>query len=73
MLHWIHRPAVGIANDLLAPRFGEESVRYSLLLVTVSSLSASLLFLLAACSLKRDLARPTVDAGAWPVQPLTVV
>ncbi len=50
--------AVGIANDLLASRFGEESVRYSLLLVTVSSLSASVLFQLAARSLKRDLARP---------------
>jgi hypothetical protein len=49
--------AVGITNDLLAPRFGEESVRYSLLLVTLSSLSASVFFQLAARRLKWDLER----------------
>jgi predicted MFS family arabinose efflux permease len=48
--------AVGILNDLLAPRLGAEAVRYSLLWANASALVAVLLFFLAARTLKRDLA-----------------
>jgi MFS family permease len=40
--------AVGIINDLLAPRFGEEAIRYSLLIVAATPVLAALCFLRAA-------------------------
>ena len=40
--------AVGILNDVLAPQFGDEAVRYSLLTSAASKLAAVALFLLAA-------------------------
>ncbi len=47
--------AVGILNDALAGRFGDEAVRYSLLIVSFTGLWAALHFLLAARSLETDL------------------
>ena len=40
--------AVGIINDLLAPRFGDEAIRYSLLIVAATPVLAALCFLRAA-------------------------
>jgi predicted MFS family arabinose efflux permease len=47
---------VGIASDLLAPRFGDESLRYALLLVGLANIWAAVHFFLAARTLKQDLA-----------------
>ncbi len=49
--------AVGILSDLLAPRFGEESLRYALLLAGLVNLWSALHFFLAGRTLTRDLAR----------------
>jgi glucose-6-phosphate-specific signal transduction histidine kinase len=57
---------VGIINDLLEPRLGAEAVRYSLLLIVASSLSATLLFILAARHLPGDLARANPRGGSLP-------
>jgi MFS family permease len=46
---------VGILNDALAPRYGVESIRYSLLWVGMAKLLALVLFLLAALFVVRDL------------------
>ena len=40
--------AVGIINDLLAPRFGDEAIRFSLLIVAATPILAALCFLRAA-------------------------
>jgi MFS family permease len=40
--------AVGVINDLLAPRFGDEAIRYSLLIVAATPVLAALCFLRAA-------------------------
>ena len=47
--------AVGIMNDALAPRFGDEAVRYSLLLIGVTSLWGCAHNWVAARHLRRDL------------------
>jgi len=47
--------AVGILNDLLAPEFGEQAVRYSLLIVSFTSVWGGLHFFLAAATLDVDL------------------
>jgi len=39
---------VGVINDLLAPRFGDEAIRYSLLIVAATPVLAALCFLRAA-------------------------
>jgi len=39
---------VGVLNDLLAPRFGDDAIRYSLLIVAVTPVLAALCFLRAA-------------------------
>jgi uncharacterized PurR-regulated membrane protein YhhQ (DUF165 family) len=44
----------GAASDLLAPRFGEESLRYAIYSGMAFYLLASILFLAAARTLKRD-------------------
>lgn len=46
---------VGILNDLLAPRFGQQAIRYSLLLVGLTNVLAALCYLAAARTLQRDL------------------
>ncbi len=48
---------VGWLNDRLEPRFGQEAIRYSLLLVVCANLWAALHSLLAARTLRADLAR----------------
>ncbi len=48
---------VGLLNDALEPRFGAEAVRYSLLLVGLTSFWGSAHNLLAARTLARDLGR----------------
>lgn len=40
--------AVGLLNDLLAPRFGEEAIRYSMLMISVTPVLAALCFWRAA-------------------------
>jgi len=50
----------GLVSDLLEPRFGEESMRYSLLLVTSMVLPwAALHYTLAGRTIDKDLARAT--------------
>ena len=46
---------VGLLNDALAPRYGVESIRYSLLWVGMAKILAMVLFLLAAKYVKEDL------------------
>ena len=46
---------VGFLNDALAPRYGIESIRYSLLWVAMAKILAMVLFLLAAKYVKEDL------------------
>lgn len=47
--------AVGILNDVLAPTYGDESVRYSLLLIKVATVLAAFLFWRAGKSISADL------------------
>jgi hypothetical protein len=49
--------AIGILSDLLAPRFGQESLRYALLLAGLVNVWSALHFYLAGRTLTRDLAR----------------
>jgi MFS family permease len=55
---------VGLMNDLWATRFGDEAIRYSLLVVTLTGVLSSALFLLASRSLREELAavRPEGEA-----------
>ena len=46
---------VGIINDVLAPSFGSDSVRYSLTIVGVTNILAGLHFLMASKHLKKDI------------------
>ena len=56
---------VGVLNDVLEPRFGVEAIRYSLLLVIAVNLWAAVHSLLAARTLREDLAHSAAaeDAG----------
>jgi MFS family permease len=56
--------AVGVLNDLLAPAHGPSAVRYSLLIVGLMNTWAAGHFVLAARTLRRDLARPVRSAAA---------
>jgi predicted MFS family arabinose efflux permease len=47
---------VGVVSDLLTPRFGDESLRYALLIVGLVNLWSALHFYLASRTLKQDLA-----------------
>lgn len=47
--------AVGILNDGLAPRYGDEAVRWSLLIMLWTCLLGALLFALAARTIRRDM------------------
>ena len=47
---------VGVVSDQLAPRFGDESLRYALLIVGLVNLWSALHFYLASRTLKQDLA-----------------
>lgn len=56
---------IGVLNDVLAPRFGDHAVRWSLLLVIAASLWGALHSVLAARTLRDDLATTAaLDAGA---------
>ncbi len=55
---------VGYLNDSLAIRYGDEAVRYSMLLVGIIGGCASILFYFASRNLPRDLAR--ARAGSSP-------
>jgi hypothetical protein len=55
--------AVGVLNDALAARFGDEAIRYSLLATGATTLWAVLHSLLAARSVRGDLARVRRDPG----------
>ncbi len=46
---------VGVLNDLFAPRFGDEAIRYSLLIMAASTAWAIVHSLLAARTLREDL------------------
>jgi MFS family permease len=46
---------VGITNDLFKPYFGEEAIRYSLLLVTVVMLWSTMHYFIAARTIRVDL------------------
>jgi MFS family permease len=48
--------AIGALNDLLAPRFGDDAVRYSLVIVLATSLAGAALLALAALDYRRDVA-----------------
>lgn len=48
--------AVGLLNDLLAPRLGDEAVRYSMLLIAITPMLASLCFMRAASLYRAQLA-----------------
>ncbi len=48
---------IGILSDLLAPRYGQESLRYALLIVGLVNAWAAVHFALAGRTLGRDLAR----------------
>jgi MFS family permease len=47
--------AVGAMSDLLTPRFGDEAIRYSLLIVSLTAVWAAVHFMLAARTLAVDL------------------
>lgn len=53
---------VGLLNDLLAPSFGDQAIRYSLLVMALVNLGALLFSLRAASFLRQDLAE--VGSGA---------
>jgi len=55
---------VGLFSDLLAPRFGNESIRWSLLgTVAVGAVWATVHYALAARTLREDLARSAAAAA----------
>ena len=56
---------VGMLNDHLAPRFGDQAVRYSLLLLPVVLLVAATLYLLGARTVNRDVAAAQRWRKAW--------
>jgi MFS family permease len=56
--------AVGVLNDVLAPTFGHEAVRYSLCLIGLTNLWAAVHFALGARTLRADLARMPVRQAA---------
>jgi len=55
---------VGVASDALAPRFGQESLRYALFAVGLVNLWAATHFYLAGRTLPEDLARARSEATA---------
>ncbi len=48
--------AVGVLNDMLAPSYGAHAIRYSLLVLGVANILAALHFMLAARTIRADLA-----------------
>jgi hypothetical protein len=60
--------SAGLISDLLAGRFGQESIRYSLLSMSSLTVAAGLLFLRAAWRFQRDVAD---EGGAGDGRPGT--
>jgi predicted MFS family arabinose efflux permease len=56
--------AVGVLNDVLSGRFGTDAIRYSLLVVGVMNVWAAAHFVLAARTVRADLATPGRSAAA---------
>ena len=56
--------AVGVLNDVLAPTFGDEAVRYSLCLVGLTNLWAAAHFAWGARTLREDLGRKAMRRAA---------
>ncbi len=54
----------GLTSDLLAPRFGDQSLRYAMVLASMTGLVAIVLFYLGARKLPADLARRQSDRDA---------
>lgn len=54
---------VGFLNDYLAPQFGNEAVRYSMLVIVVTAVLAGLIFLLAAKFIDDDVERARASEG----------
>jgi MFS family permease len=48
---------VGVVNDALAPRFGDEAIRYSMLLIALTAVCGGLMFLLAGRFIAADSSR----------------
>jgi len=57
----------GLTSDLLAPRFGDQSLRYAMVLASMTGLVAILLFYLGARKLPADLARRKSDRDGLAV------
>jgi predicted MFS family arabinose efflux permease len=57
----------GLTSDLLAPRFGDQSLRYAMVLASMTGLVAILLFYLGARKLPADLARRKSDRDGLSV------
>jgi len=55
---------VGLINDLLAPRFGDEAIRYSMLMVALTPVLAALCFLRAAMLYEAAVDQATKGPGA---------
>lgn len=55
---------VGVMNDLLAPRFGDEAIRYSLVIVLVGLVLCALLCFVAIGVVRREVNRRTQEAVA---------
>jgi MFS family permease len=56
--------AVGVLNDVLAPTFGHEAIRYSLCLAGLTNLWAAVHFTVGARTLRADLARTPARQAA---------
>jgi len=50
---------VGLTSDLLTARFGSEALRWSLVITCLAWIPAIALYLMAAATLRQDLARRT--------------
>jgi hypothetical protein len=48
---------VGVLNDLFAPRFGDEAIRYSLATLASTGVIGSLMFFMSSRTLAKDMAR----------------
>lgn len=57
----------GLTSDLLAPRFGDQSLRYAMVLASMTGLVAIALFFVGARKLPADLARRKSDRDALAV------
>ena len=57
----------GLTSDLLAPRFGDQSLRYAMVLASMTGLVAIALFYVGARKLPADLAKRKSDRDGLAV------